>query len=41
MSMAYWELPEDILESRDDLSVWVEKAVQASVWDKTKKPKKK
>lgn len=30
IALSYWEAPVDILENRDALEVWVEKAVQAA-----------
>ncbi|MBP7281045.1 MAG: TfoX/Sxy family protein [Leptospiraceae bacterium] len=37
ISMSYWRLPEDILESNEDLPKWIDKAIDAA---KTAKPKK-
>lgn len=37
ISMSYWRLPEDILESNEDLPKWANKAIEAA---KAAKPKK-
>lgn len=37
MTMAYWDLPEEILENREELEMWVEKSVQAAIKSKKKK----
>ncbi len=38
--MSYWKLPEEIMEDREALSEWVEKAVAASKASKKQKKKK-
>jgi DNA transformation protein len=37
MSMAYWEVPEVVLENKDEVEKWLQKSVTASVNAKKKK----
>jgi hypothetical protein len=39
ISMSYWRLPIDILESNEDLPKWVSKAIAVAKILKTSKPK--
>ena len=39
--MSYWEVPEEILENREEMREWVERAVTASRNTKRPKPKTK
>lgn len=39
--MSYYELPEDILENRDELEVWIEKSLQVESKTKSKTKSKK
>lgn len=41
ISMSYWRLPVDILESNEDLPKWVSKAIAIAKLVKTSKPKTK
>lgn len=34
MTMSYWNVPEDILESKTELKIWIEKAVEESIKSK-------
>ncbi len=34
--MSYWEVPEDIFENRDELEIWLQKAVISSIKSKSK-----
>lgn len=38
MTMSYWKLPEEIMESKHELPAWIERSVSAAV--RSKKPKK-
>jgi DNA transformation protein len=40
MGMNYWELPLDVLEDREELRLWVEKAYEVALRSKNKKAKK-
>ena len=37
VAMSYWEVPSDVLENRDEIQLWINKAVKASL--KAKKGK--
>ena len=39
--MSYWEVPEEIMENREELKIWVERAVFASQNAKRQKSKKR
>ena len=39
--MSYWELPEEILENREELDVWIERSLEVSIKTKAKKKSKK
>lgn len=41
MAMAYWQLPEEIMENSEELEVWVSKSVEVSLRGKKSKPKSK
>lgn len=36
-TMSYWLLPEDVMEDKDKLRQWIDKAVEASIRSKKKK----
>jgi DNA transformation protein len=40
MTMAYHEVPLDVLENPSELSLWARQAIQVAAASKTKKPKK-
>ena len=36
VAMSYWEVPSDVLENRDEMRLWVNKAVKASLKSRKK-----
>jgi len=40
-TMSYWLLPEEIMEDREQLEIWIEKAVRANTKDRKSASKKK
>lgn len=41
MTMSYWKVPEEVIENRAKLSLWVERSVAAALRDKNKKGERK
>jgi len=39
--MSYWELPEEILENREELNIWIEKSLEVKTKTKNNKKSKK
>jgi TfoX/Sxy family transcriptional regulator of competence genes len=39
--MSYWELPEDILENREELYIWIERSLEVENKTVSKKKSKK
>ena len=40
-SKSYWQLPEEIMEDRDELEMWIAKSVKANIKDKKSSSSKK